>query len=107
RQSLKFANTYRRLASPADYERSRCQPVLNASDLRPLSSEPQSQQGVVGPRGGKAFVDDPAERLDAGAPQVLLKASGLRSLGGPELMDNSNLEAFIVAGALVRRHPDR
>jgi hypothetical protein len=77
RQSLKFANTYRRLASPADYERSRCQPVLNASDLRPLSSEPQSQQGVVGPRGGKAFVDDPAERLDAGAPQVLLKASGL------------------------------
>ena len=77
RQSLKFTNTYRRLTSPADQERSLCQHVLNASDLRPLSSEPQSQQGVVSPRDGKAFVDDPAERLDAGAPQVLLKGSGL------------------------------
>jgi hypothetical protein len=77
RQSLKFANTYRRLASPADYERPFSQPVLNASYLRQLSSEPQSQQGVVSPRGGKAFVDDPAERLDAGAPQALLKGSGL------------------------------
>ena len=52
RKSLKFANTYRRLASPADYERSLCQPVLNASDLRPLLSKPQSQQGVVSPGGG-------------------------------------------------------
>jgi len=37
RQSLKFANTYRRLASPADYERPLSQPVLNASYLRQLS----------------------------------------------------------------------
>ena len=77
RQSLKFAHTYRRLASPADHERSLRQPVLNAGDLRSLSNEAQSQQGVVSSRGGKAFVDYPAERLNAGAPQVLLKSSGL------------------------------
>jgi hypothetical protein len=77
RQSLKFANTYRRLTSPADHERSLCQPILNASDLRPLSNEPQPQQRIVSRRDGKAFVDDPTERLDAGTPQVLLKGSGL------------------------------
>ena len=35
------------LASPPDKERSLCEPVLNASYLRPLRNEPQPQQRIV------------------------------------------------------------